>query len=104
MQRGGLKATPAVAPRQLAASIFARLEKKKRGQTIDELVEDSEIKELLGECSRAQRLQLVRLELGELSVEVLARIRKRSFLIMRRRLSGKIVRVGFLARELAVRY
>jgi hypothetical protein len=69
MQRAGLKATPAVAPRQPALSILARLEKKKRGQTIDELVEDSEIKKLLGECSRAQRLQLVRLELGKLSVE-----------------------------------
>jgi len=68
------KATPAAAPRQLALPILARLENKKRGQTIDELVENSEIKNLLGECTRAQRLQLVRLELGKLSVEGTVRV------------------------------
>ena len=68
------KATPAAAPRQLALPILAGLEKKNRGQTIDELVEDSEIKKLLGECTRAQRLQLVRLELGKLSVEGAVRV------------------------------
>lgn len=68
------KTSPAAAPRQLALPILARLENKKRGQTIDELVEDSEIQKLLGEYTRAQRLQLVRLELGKLSVEGTVRV------------------------------
>ena len=56
-------------PRQLAFPILTCLEKTKRGKTVDELVEELEIKKLMGECTRPLIYQYVLLELGRLQDE-----------------------------------